>query len=189
MADVGRVKIANMALTRLGAQTIRSFDDGSTSADKIKAIYDLVRDAALQDHPWNFAIGRAVLSASSSTPEYEYAYKMTLPSNYLRAVKTEPIDLDYKIEDGCLLTNETSVRLKYIKRVEDESKFSATFIVAFATLLAHKVCYSITGSLSKEQALLAEYVAQLQSARSVDSQEDTPDEIDEYGNTWLDARY
>jgi hypothetical protein len=47
--------IVNLALVRLGANRITSLSDGSVNANEANAIYSLIRDEILRDHPWNFA--------------------------------------------------------------------------------------------------------------------------------------
>ena len=189
MSDISRVRIANLALTKLGAQKILSFEDGSTSADRISTVYDSLRDAVLQEHPWNFALGRAILAPDGDAPAYEYTYKFLLPLDCLRIFRTEPVDLDYKIEGGYLLANTDTVYVKYIKQITNENMFSPMFVKAFSTYLAHEICYATTNSTSKEDSLMNEYNAQLVLARSIDSQEDQPDNIeDQFGNTWFEAR-
>ena len=47
--------LVNLALVRLGANRITSLSDGSKNANEANAIYALIRDDLLREHPWSFA--------------------------------------------------------------------------------------------------------------------------------------
>lgn len=53
--------IVNMALVRLGANTVTSLSDGSRNANAANEIFTMIRDDMLSMHPWNFATRRAWL--------------------------------------------------------------------------------------------------------------------------------
>ena len=48
-------EIVNLALVRLGATRITALNDGTKNANEANAIYSLIRDEILRDHPWSFA--------------------------------------------------------------------------------------------------------------------------------------
>ena len=50
-----QVDICNLALRRLGAQTISSITEGTKNADHCSAFWEYVLDEVLEDYPWNFA--------------------------------------------------------------------------------------------------------------------------------------
>lgn len=56
------VQIANLALRRLGANTITSLTDGSRNATVVNDVYTLLLYELLRSHPWNFATRRAALA-------------------------------------------------------------------------------------------------------------------------------
>lgn len=53
--------IVNMALVRIGANTIESLSDGSRNANAANEVYELLRNELLKAHLWNFATRRAWL--------------------------------------------------------------------------------------------------------------------------------
>tara|TARA_R100001530_G_scaffold114015_1_gene80959 strand:+ start:206 stop:1021 length:816 start_codon:yes stop_codon:yes gene_type:complete len=59
------VAICNSALIKLGAAEISSLSDTNKRAQLCNAQYSKLRDELLRSHPWNFAIGRKVLSLDS----------------------------------------------------------------------------------------------------------------------------
>ena len=79
-----KTEIANIALTNLGATNITDIDEDSSNARKIRAIYDNLRQAVLEEHPWNFAIVRDVLSPDPTSPVFGYSYKVRKPTGCLR---------------------------------------------------------------------------------------------------------
>ena len=59
-----QVQICNLALLKFGSPKITSIDDQTPEAAACKALWDIVRDEVLYDHPWNFAMKRADLGAA-----------------------------------------------------------------------------------------------------------------------------
>jgi hypothetical protein len=53
--------IVNLALIRLGANTITSLSDGSRNANAANTIYSIIRDEVLRSFDWGFAKRRAWL--------------------------------------------------------------------------------------------------------------------------------
>lgn len=188
MANYSKIQIINMALILLSAEQIVSVDAPVPSAKKAKVIWDITRDALLEEHPWNFAVKRVKLPSLTTSPSFEYTYTFELPTDWIKSLDLYPAEIEYKIEDNKLLCNEPSISLKYIARIEDTTKFTPLFADTLAAALAWRLAYPITQSSSVVSAMWDIYINRLSSARSADSQNDTPDPIDKYGNTWIDAR-
>ena len=100
-----KVSIANNALTELGADRIMSFTEDSDNARHINAIFDQCLDMMLQEHPWNFARYRQELAQGVETPDFDYDYQYTLPTNpyCLRVLRAED-DINFVIEGRKLLS-------------------------------------------------------------------------------------
>ena len=81
--SVSDVDIANLALTKLGAQPIVSFLDANPRAAVMNRSYAILRDK-LQRRRWNFNRVYVTLAASSVAPTFEYTYAYPLPADYLR---------------------------------------------------------------------------------------------------------
>ncbi len=60
--------IANVALSRLGAERIASISEDTENARLINAVYGTLRDEVLRAHPWNFAIKRSIPALVYSEP-------------------------------------------------------------------------------------------------------------------------
>lgn len=206
------VEICNIALTRIGHQTISSLATGSSSpkAATLCALhYPLCRDAVLRAHPWNFAIRRATLAQSSTTPNHEYLYQHALPTDCLKVIRTEweangfvgtavygfpgvhGMAMDsapYRIEGRFVLTNEGTVKIEYIARVEDVAQFDDLFVDVLAQRLAAELCMPLKESTSTTQALWQVYGQKLSEARTADAQEGTPRAVVDL-SPWIAARF
>ena len=55
------VDVCNLALIALGQQTITALSDENENARRCNKVYEPVRNALMESHPWNFAIKRSTL--------------------------------------------------------------------------------------------------------------------------------
>ena len=118
------VDICNSALNQLGASTIISLTENSKNARIISQRFDSVRDQVFREHPWNALTKRVKLAQDSQAPVYEFSFAYTLPSDCLKVLSFSDStseylaknDINYKIENGKLLTSSSVVYLKYISR-------------------------------------------------------------------------
>ena len=100
------VGICNLALQKLGAESISSLTEDSRNARAVNACYAEMRDAEISAHPWSFARTRATLTASATTPDFEFTYQFTLPVGALRLQLPRQAGLDWELEGGAILTND-----------------------------------------------------------------------------------
>ena len=157
------IDIANVALTMLGESHIVALTDNSKVARAIAFVYAQTRDAVLSGYDWSFSKTRASLPALVEIPIFEYKFKYPLPTDCLRLISVGEqyvgIDLsDYRtgptqrftIEGRDILTNDGSpLKVRYIRRVEDSTLFSATFNDALSAKLAYRLAESLTQSNTK----------------------------------------
>jgi hypothetical protein len=147
----GQTDICNLALLKLGASSISSIDDGSTNADALALVYDMIRDRLVRDEDWDFAIQRANLTMLAAAPNSDhFTYQYTLPTEppMLRFLDIPDFpDDDWAIEGGVLLTNLQEVVCRYVAQVTDEVSFPEDFIEYFAAELAAAVAVKLTDSL------------------------------------------
>ena len=187
-------EIANLALSKLGPGGGYLTDletDDSEAAEALRRVYVGIRDEVLEAHGWGFATKRAALAADVAVPDWGYDLQYTLPADCLKvlAVKNASV-MDYQAyaeESGKLLTDLTApLYIRYLARVTDTSKFSATFISALAARLADEVCETITKSTAKREKLQLEYRVKVMAARKLDNlgkaSQPPPD------GSWNDAR-
>ena len=131
-----------------------------------------MRDLLLYNHPWNFALKRADISAQlSTTPAFEFDYAYTVPVDCLRVLELYGSDADWVIESGLLLTNQAEdIHIKYIRTVETTGSFNPGFVNCFATRLGAELAAKIKGDAKKRLALLKELIEiDLPAARRMNS--------------------
>ena len=158
-----RLILANESLLLLGANTITSFADDDSNAVLVNRFYGSERDALLRSHRWNFAISTANLASLADTPIIDWQFKFTLP--------TDPYCL--RILDVRTVTGD----ITYVQRVEDPTQFDALFYQALVFRLAWKMAYPVTRSSATMSLMGQMYDAVVRDARTVDSQEGTPEII------------
>ena len=183
-----KVEIANMALVGLRANTINDFSDGTTEANSINVLWDMVRKSELNKHPYNFAIKRVSLPRLTDTPLFGYEYQYQLPADYIRALNLEDYS-DYKIEGDKLLTNETEVNLKYIADITDISKWSAGFVDLVASRLRVELSNNLTADKNMLQLAKDLYDRKSREVKYLDAVEDTADPLGRHVSSYVRARY
>jgi len=189
--SVSKVQICNLALTELGAGTISNYDtDTSEKAVLCRIYYDLVVSEVLRSHEWNCAIWYQSLAPLASTDEdylltdydkYDYQYQLPTVPLCLRPLEIpEYPTYPYEIASGYLLTDLDTVVLKYIKLIEDTTKFDPLLVRAIAYRLAADIAPRITNARKTRTELLATYDWQITKGVHVDGQESENPQIEEY---------
>ncbi|MBU4682396.1 hypothetical protein KC222_10250 [Cedecea davisae] len=176
------VSICSNALLALGAHPINDFVENTDHARLCSNIYPTVRNNLLRAHPWNCAIKRVILSPVSSDPVFGFGFQFSLPGDLIRvlSIGERHDDIPFRIEGKRLLANLNVVRLRYVFRNEDESTWDAALVnVAEATMQA-KLAYAVTGSASLRDSLAQEAAFLLRQAKSIDGQEEPPEELGGY---------
>jgi len=177
------VEVCNIALKRLGADAIVAFDEGTSAASLCDQLYQPTVDALLREHEWNFAQIRVTLPARSTGPAWGYTYAYTYPVKplCLKVNETDPFDAIYDVENTIdangeltgkvIVTDESSLSIRYTGRIEDVSQWDASFVNTVAAALAKQMAQPLTENTALVNVLSQEFVQALQHARSVDSQE------------------
>lgn len=185
------VEICNQALILLGDAPLLALTENNDRARIANRMYAPSRDAVLRAHPWNFAIVRATLAQEATPPEFGYGYQYALPTDPLAlrilGVNEDTAgDIDWVIEGRKLLTDETSIQIKYIGRITDCNLFDTLFIDALVARLASKFCLALTKEKSLMEMAWKMYEAVLQEAKSINGLEGTRPAI--VSNDLIDAR-
>lgn len=185
------VGIANRALQRLGAARITSLTESSVNARAVNASYTELRDALLREHTWTFAVKRAQLAASSSSPAFGPDEAYPLPSDFLKLLPPDAQlhsnSLDWKIEGNTVVTDETApLNVRYVARITDPNLMDPLFREALAMRLAKELCETLTQSNTKYQLISGDYQDAINSAKRANAIElpvqDPPED------TWITKR-
>jgi len=168
--------IANAALLMLGERRINDLGENTKSANVLETRFDDVRDSLLRSMPWNFAVKRIQVAASSTSPEWGYSYSYPLPFDCLRILEVDDRwGFGWRVESNAIVTNvESPLSLVYIARIKDPLEMDSVFRQLFAAALAMELAETITGDSRKFAVAAQRFTDLLEDARQVDGQEQKP---------------
>ena len=109
-----------------------------------------------------------------------------MPADCIRILETDSDDLEWQKEENTLVTDASSVFIRYVAKITDVGKFDANFSEVLACKLAVDICYALTQNASFREQLMGEYTQKLREARSFDAQEGGTRQV--YANAWINVR-
>lgn len=186
------IGIVNSALLKVGAsKTIVSLTDDTPNAIKANALFDILRDALVRSGAWNFATKRVKLAQSTTVPVYEYDFGYPLPSDWLRTLQVHDNDagsgaVEYRMEDGSILSSATELWLLYINRVTDPNVMTADFRELLALKLAVELAIPVANSKSLRTVLLQEFRRERRTVKTASAIEDFVDRFPD--GSWITTR-
>ena len=141
----------------LGADPLNSLSDTSDHAVMCLNLYPGARDVVLRSHPWNCAIKRVVLAPNATAPLFDYAYSFNLPADWLRtlSVGESSEGVDYVSEGRQLLSDESSLPLRYVFRNEDENTWHAGLVEAVTMAATRRSSARSRASVTNSVASIA----------------------------------
>lgn len=169
-----KTSICNKALKKIGIARLLNVDtDGSKQASECRSAYDDVLLELLRLHNWNFAINRATLNKDNTAPVYGFANRFILPTipKLIKLIEVEN-NPEFALEGNFLLTDESSINIKFIGKQIDVNKYDSLFINLFASRLATEIAYTLTADKKLSEKMMEETQYYLSLARSKDMQED-----------------
>jgi len=169
MASV--VDICNGALNQLGASTILSLTEDSKNARLCNARYTQVRDSLFRSHPWNCLQKRVQLAADTTAPAWGFTSAYTLPADCLRLLRILDYDSNHKVEGRKILTNNSSMKILYVARIEDPNEYDELLRETISAALAADIAYAVTSSNPVSINMYNLYQTKLKDARFVDATE------------------
>lgn len=177
--------VANLAITLLKGNPVTSIeppDKGSKAAKLAAQWYDDARREALSETDWDFALKRVQVSASAA-PAFGWSASYQLPSDFIRIAtigdEDNPLTSDdFKVEGGFILCNEPSpINLRYVHDIEDVTKFTPKFLMAFAKKLSSYMSAALTGSLNMAAGLGELADEDMSNAKTLDAQQTPPKKV------------
>ena len=150
--------LANLALGHIGVARIADLAENTVAAEHVRRMWDTTRDSLLRAYPWNFAAKRLQLTASATAPAFEWAYAYPLPSDCLAVLSVNGAaggvgNVPFVVEGQEILTDLTTCKIRYLRRVEQVSAWDATFNELFGYELAKAIAPSFTLQTSAIQML------------------------------------
>lgn len=176
------VSICSNALLSLGAKTISAFTEASDRARLCANLYAPTRKAMLRAHPWKCASKRVVLSPDVAVPAYGYNYQFSLPGDWARTISIgermeEP---DYITEGRKILTNESTLKLRYGWDNTDETTWDEQLVEAMTLAMASKLAFPVTRDRGRAADCQNELRLFLRQARAIDGQGDPPQTMGDF---------
>lgn len=181
------VDIVNIALSHLGdeAEVISiAPPDGTIQSKQAGRFYPIARDQLLEMHPWTFATVRVELAVVDDAAPSEWAYAYALPTKCLKPLAVlaagaldDSRSEDFIVEsssDGVALlyTNVQAATLRFIRLIEDTTRFTPGFVTALGRLLASYLAGPIikgTTGIQVAQSHLKLFALDLANAKTQDS--------------------
>lgn len=179
-----KTDISNLALGKLAARRIASYDSDSTvEARACRLHLDHVVDTLLQRHQWNFGTARIGLSKLVDEPLSEWAAAWQLPADCVRILRLSTDDPlnpipSFAREGRKILCNETvEVNLVYVTNLTPVNEWDPLFVDAVVFKLAAEIAGDVTQNPAladdclKKLEALALPAAQTADARETNSGE------------------
>lgn len=200
-----KVEIANRAAVKLGQEHILSLTDNTKVARTFNSMFDIVKDAELRDHNWNFATKRASLAASTTAPDWGFLYAYPLPARFLKLLDIDGV-WAANLQDSYVSSDNSMFRIevvgeatkaivtdlaaplyiRYTESVEDPTLFDSLFVEVFASRLALESCEAITQSSGLYGRIADQYMRALNSAIAANAVENPPATL--MDTSWLQSR-
>ena len=175
---ISSASIASGALGLLGESPILSLLDESTKARYCALHFELIRDALLTSHPWNFAKKRVNLVAvSTPMPVFKYSYTFALPPDYLRMVELFPDYAEYEIQGDTLVTDTAEISIAYVYRMTDYAAYNPMFVMAFQYKLAAMLAPILKSDFKIAQAYESLWDFWDKKAKMMDAQDERSKEV------------
>jgi hypothetical protein len=177
------VEICSVALVKIGANGIASFDDDMVEADVASRLYEVTLRGLLACHPWHFTLAESDLTLVDEPLQAGFSNVFELPADQLRIISAgvshRARGVDYRVAGNRLFCNNGRVVLSYQRRPETAT-FPAFFFQALTARLAAEFCLPLTEGTSRAEALFKLAAAELKIARLIDSQQATPRAVEDF---------
>lgn len=157
MATISQVKIANMALSYIGAKTtIESLDESTAEARQCRLWFDYSRIKALEAFDWGFARRRKALAADGQDPPDEWGYRYQYPATCVKfrriwnplgkTADAVPFELETNDSDVVtILTNLQEAIGVFTFDATNTAVYTSLFVDALAYQIGQRVAYKLTG--------------------------------------------
>ncbi len=194
--SISETKIVNLALSEIGAKRINNLDtDTSARAINARTHYEQARDSLIRSHYWRFASARKTLSEDTVSPDFEYSNQFILPNDFMRLKNVWSghsrgnTNRSFAVEGQRLLIDDSSVSIRYIRKVTDPTEFDSLFIEVLTLQLALKFSGGIAGTdIKLKEDIKQRFAVLMRQVRAIDRQETNTKGREDQG-TWNDARF
>lgn len=166
------LSIYNKALAHVGAGRLTSVDDENNRAEVCNDMYEFALDACLEAREWSFATRRIkALPNQLATPPWGFNFAYNLPNQFISILEVRNgrnNDVIWVVEGDHIFATEHAVDIRYVTRVTDTNKFTATFVNALAYKLAAEICIPLTENSALFDKLELRYQNEINRAGALD---------------------
>ena len=181
-----KTSICNLALAYLGQAPISSLSQDNQTARWLSLFYEPVREEVLRTHNWAFAaaekplvrVAPAFEEGLQSLPNGSWVYKYPADALFIRGVYDpqdpgRPQSFSQRLEGAqrVIVTPVPRARVRYTRRVTDETQYDAAFVKCFALALASDIALALTGDVDLAARLQQKYTLFLEEARQTNMAE------------------
>lgn len=177
MTAATRTTIVNLALRELGATRVDDYEDRTPEGVIARDCWEQAVRKALARHEWQFALKGAELARSSTTPATRFAYRYTLPGDFVRLAAVSSVsqmfprlDMDggFVMRDGSIDSDAETVFVEYVFDAPAIGAWSPWFIDVLVADLASVMASPLKSTTERERLeQLAE--KRLREGRGIDS--------------------
>ena len=164
------IDICNMALRKLGADTITALTDNVKEAEACADMWTQVRKTVFSAFPWPSCVTRATLECSCDCIPFGWTNSFPLPDDFVALMEVygvSPNGLpEYEIEDGKILCNDESLSIRYIYDNRTPNTYEPLLVDCLVLRLASEIAYSLVAKESVENSMLQKYHMKLNEART-----------------------
>ena len=155
-------QLANLALIKIGQQTIPDINGTGHIEEILRLQIPQARRHLLECHAWNFATARAELVESTTENIFGYSKRFALPTDYLKLLQVyEDSELytridEFKIEGRALLTDFGSAWLVYTSDVQNPEDWTPVFVECMVNELGSRIAEPMGAGAEKRIELIQE---------------------------------
>ena len=178
------VGLVNEALQMLGEKTITALSDSNDRAEAANLFYANVRDEVTRAHNWNCAMVTETLDTPDGTdPEWGYSSRFALSDltyTCLRVVRTDDLDISWRVQGGYLHTDESEINIRYLRQMSDDAgvaDMDPLMRRAVAAKLAMTLALRLSASDERLRNVAAVYDQAVADASHADAIEMSPHSI------------
>lgn len=196
-----KAKIFNLALKNLGVSVgIQMATQTDRNTVVLNEYYDIAKEKTLKDHDWSFASSyRDLTPTGNESPDPKFLYEYDYPNDcvFVREIvlptgekNTEFSDFDtasdFSTGQRTILTNISPAKIRYTRRITEETFYTPEFAMALSWFLAFLSASSITGARTKSSDCMAVYRKMLSESTVADANESQAGREDTCD--WIEAR-
>ena len=171
--SASEIDIANLALSIIGADSIRSFEETNKRARMCKNFYCTTRNYLLSRFDWTFARRYKELSKVTlppgTTPPGMKTYMLPADCSCPRDLHPPGGIVSWSVSGNTLLTKVNKAGLYYTGICTDTSMFSGTFVSLVGLGMAVRLCGPVAQNTTLTNTLYKQFLSEIRECTETDA--------------------